>query len=203
MVSPEERLLRLIRGGGSSGTVAGEPPSQAMPPIALSAGSLGRAPRRWQWPAWSLTAVNLGLGVFVVLEAALLIVLIVAPQPTILPASARPQAHAEPANAHTATAEVTAPMTFAVSRPLFQLGSGETAWSSSPSAGAGAVIARRFNLIGVVAGEPSQAVIEDTQTTKTYFVTRGQPVVEGWMVESVGQDRVLLDRSGEKLELSL
>ena len=57
--------------------------------------------------------------------------------------------------------------------------------------------------MGIVAGEPAQAIIEDTQTNKTYFVTAGQAVVEGAVLDKVLDNRVILDLDGEKIELSL
>ena len=207
MVSPEERLLQLIRGGHPA-----EAPAEAVaarqPPaaVAVSVGPLRRAGRRWHWPAWGLTVVNIGVGVLVAIAAGSLIVLIAAPPSAVRPADtarrlAPPPTAASPGTT-TTTTEVATPITFAGSRPLFQPGSGEAAGASS-AAGATTATAARFNLTGVVAGDPPQAVIADAQTTKTYLVAPGQPVAEGWVVESIGQDRVLLDRAGEKIELAL
>jgi len=64
-------------------------------------------------------------------------------------------------------------------------------------------LAARLSLIGIIAGDPAQAIIEDTQTKKTYFVTAGQPVIEGLVIEEVRGDRVVLALNGEKIELSL
>ena len=207
MVSPEERLLRLIRGSSPSGALAGAPVAQhTQPAAAVGVGPLHRGTRRWHWPTWGLTAVNIGFGVLVAIEAIGLIGLIAAPQPAMLHADLAHLPSQPPtaaiAGTATTTTQVAAPTTFAVSRPLFQPGSGEAAGASA-SAGATTAAAVRFNLIGVVAGDPPQAIIADAQTTKTYLVTPRQPVVEGWVVESIGQDRVLLDRAGEKLELAL
>jgi hypothetical protein len=64
-------------------------------------------------------------------------------------------------------------------------------------------LSARLSLMGIVAGNPSQAIIEDSQTQKTYFVSVGQPVVEGAVVEQVLDNRVVLKLGGEKIELSL
>jgi hypothetical protein len=64
-------------------------------------------------------------------------------------------------------------------------------------------ISSRLNLLGVVAGEKSQAIIEDSKTSKTYFLSVGQALPDGWVVEEISKDRVRLDFNGEKIELSL
>ena len=57
--------------------------------------------------------------------------------------------------------------------------------------------------MGIVSGDPGEAVIEDAETKKTYFVTTGQAVVEGATLERVLDNRVILDLGGEKIELTL
>ena len=64
-------------------------------------------------------------------------------------------------------------------------------------------MAARLTLMGIMAGNPGQAIIEDSQTKKTYFVTVGQGVVEGAVVEKILDNRIQLDLAGEKIELSL
>jgi len=94
-------------------------------------------------------------------------------------------------------------------RPLFQsAAAGASAPGVSPTAGAGPsdvakALASRLTLMGIVSGEPPQVVIEDAETKKTYFVTIGQAVVEGAVVEQVLENRVILDLGGEKIDLSL
>lgn len=57
--------------------------------------------------------------------------------------------------------------------------------------------------MGIVSGNPGQAIIEDSQTKKTHFVTVGQVVVEGAVVEQVLDHHVILDLDGEKIDLTL
>jgi len=72
----------------------------------------------------------------------------------------------------------------------------------APSVGA-TTLASRLTLLGIVPGEPSQAIIEDSQTKKTYFVSPGQPIVEGAVLDQVLDNHVILDLQGEKIELTL
>ena len=74
--------------------------------------------------------------------------------------------------------------------------------SSGPSVSA-KLLASRLTLMGVIPGNPGQAIIEDSQTKKTYFVTPGQALVEGAVLEQVLDNRVILDLDGEKIELTL
>ena len=64
-------------------------------------------------------------------------------------------------------------------------------------------LAARLNLMGIVAGDQPQAIIEDSQTHKTYFVISGQAVSEGAVVEKVLENRVILSIDGETIELTL
>lgn len=59
-----------------------------------------------------------------------------------------------------------------------------------------------LSLIGIVAGEKPQAIIEDRKIQKTYFLNKGQTVNQ-LTVEDILKDRVILDFEGEKLELVL
>ena len=62
--------------------------------------------------------------------------------------------------------------------------------------------AAKLTLTGIITGDPPQAILEDTETKKTYFVSPGQ-VVDGAVVESVLENRVILNLQGEKVELGL
>jgi hypothetical protein len=91
-------------------------------------------------------------------------------------------------------------------RPLFasSVNAGGSAASSGTAPSVAAkTLAARLSLMGIMAGDPGQAIIEDTQTKKTYFVTVGQAVVEGAILESVLDNRVILELAGEKIELTL
>lgn len=59
-----------------------------------------------------------------------------------------------------------------------------------------------LSLIGIIAGEKPQAAIEDKKIQKTYFLYKGQ-MLNQMRVEEILEDRVILDFEGEKLELTL
>ena len=71
------------------------------------------------------------------------------------------------------------------------------------ASGAARGLVSRLTLMGIVSGDPAQAIIEDAQTKKTYFVSVGQMVVDGAVLEEVLDNRVVLVLDGERVELSL
>jgi len=193
---PEEKLLKLIRSKAGS-----SPPSQAVS-ISL-AGLPGVGTRRWRWPL--LAAV--GLGLVLGLELSVLVAQMTRPPPMLQipsPPSASPRPAAPDAER---PSEELPSLAASVSRPLFVLVKDETP-SAQPVEQAGpsraaTELAARLTLMGIVSGEQAQAIIEDTQTKKTYFVQVGQAVVEGAVLEQVLDNRVILSFKGEQIELTL
>lgn len=222
IVPPEEKLLRLIRGKQktpASGSQPGPPPG--------ASGVGGQSRVGWKLPAWWLTAINIGLGCLVVGEVTALLRLAMKPTPMVTAQIPQPQTatsqagqpqpassvppepitpSADSAKGKTAVADSIPSLASAASRPMFQTPSSQspTPRQTTPAPSAQAkTLAARLSLIGIVAGNPAQAIIEDSQTKKTHFVTVGQGVIEGLIVEDVREDRVVLDLNGEKIELSL
>ena len=198
---PEEKLLKLIRG-------APTPLPQAVP-----LGAPGRAPqaaprrnRMWSWiPSWGLRGMNLVLGCLIVGELAVLGIIVMTPPPTqtlSIPPSSPSAKGSEPPR----PPDVATTLASSISRPLFRTQDAQSAPSPSAAASQSAEaksFASRLNLLGMVAGDPAQAIIEDTQTKKTYFVSVGQRLIEDVIVREIGRDRVVLDLHGEVIELSL
>ncbi|MBI2104553.1 MAG: hypothetical protein HYT90_03080 [Candidatus Omnitrophica bacterium] len=207
---PEEKLLKLIRGKGASprpiaagaaedAAPAGGAAAAIRPPL----GSSGRARRL---PSLR-TAIGL-LGVVLGVELVILLVQALRPLPAVtvtMPAvMAFPAGGATPA---VAPAEPEAPeipsLAAAASRPLFAPPAASAAAEPSKPSGSAAQLASRLTLMGIVAGHPAQAIIEDSTTQKTYFVTEGQMVVDGAVLEQVLDNRVVLNLAGERVELGL
>jgi type II secretory pathway component PulC len=65
---------------------------------------------------------------------------------------------------------------------------------------ASADLIRQLNLIGIIAGDSPQAVIEDKTTQKTYYLNRGQSFGE-FQVEQITDGKVILNSKGKKFEL--
>lgn len=62
--------------------------------------------------------------------------------------------------------------------------------------------AARFRLVGILPGEKSQAIIEDTLTQRIVYASQGQRL-EGILVESVTAGKVVLSDGDERLDLTL
>ena len=204
--SPEERLLKLIRGKSAANAAAPARPSLNTPSAVVLGGSgtaAGAQPLRWPVLAGG------GLAFVIVFELAYLVMQMMRPLspvevpvlpqiPTTAPAGEAPPVIEVPSVASN------------LSRPLFVSSLAATPTGAPPEA-AGPVgpsttakdLVTRLTLTGVIDGDPAQAIIEDTETKKTYFVTVGQPVTEGAVLESVQSNRAILNLNGEKITLSL
>jgi hypothetical protein len=91
-------------------------------------------------------------------------------------------------------------------RPIFVSSgavAGEAGGAYVAQSGSAKLLAARLSLKGIVAGAKPQAIIEDSQTQKTYFATKGQAVAEGAVVVEVQDNSAVLDLGGEKIELTL
>ena len=63
-------------------------------------------------------------------------------------------------------------------------------------------ISKRFVLVGIIAGERPQAIIEDKETKKTHYLYNGQSF-NGVTVEEIGRGKVVLNYGGEEIILVL
>ena len=152
-------------------------------------------------------ALSVALGI----EGIALIMEALWPMPPVETPSIRGQSsHGTGAGATTAMRLDEMPsLSASASRPLFSVSAAASSSAgtdqvtrAAPSATA-QQLAARLTLMGIVAGNPAQAIIQDSQTQKTYFVKVGQPVVEGAVLEQVLEHRAVLNLNGEKIELAL
>ncbi len=203
---PEEKLLRLIRGKGAR--PEGSADRVALPPKDVSRMAVGGAfavrAQGLQWPQ----LVMGGIALVIVVEAICLAVQLMRPLPTVRTQDSGSLPTVEPRIAPQPLDDLPS-LASSTSRPLFAIPvetaatpTTQPATRTTPSTAA-KLLASRLSLMGIVAGEPAQAVIEDAQTKKTYFVTTGQAVVEGAVLEQVLDNRVILNLDGEKIELTL
>jgi len=201
---PEEKLLKLIRGKGRApaGTPAAAPAQDAGTVAVIPALPSARIRSRYG------TRVLIGgLGCLLAVEFILLIVQALRPPPHI-EVPALPDASQAP-GAPPDTLPPVPSLAQSVSRPLFSPSTDGAGSASEPSgsrqapSGSANLLASRLTLMGIIAGNPGQAIIEDSQTKKTFFVSPGQTVVDGAVVDQVLDNRVILDLQGEKIELTL
>ena len=199
---PEEKLLRLIRGKIGHATAGGTTASTAAPAGSASIGQLVGRAQRLNWSQ----AATVGLIAILGLEAVWVVVQLVRPLPAMtVPAVQVAPSMPDPSAAVAPAIDIPSLATTAT-RPLFTApaGGGEDAGAARPSmSGSAKVLASRLTLTGIVAGATPQAIIEDTQTQKTYLVSVGQPLAEGAVLDQILDNRVILDFNGEKVELAL
>ena len=193
---PEEKLLRLIR--GKSGAPTQSAASGAGP---VQMASVGSARRSMGLPGWLVPLLNTVLVLAIVAELAGLVWCMVAPMPELTmatPPSAAPTGDV--------TAVEPAPSLATTARPLFEINERRAEADAAPKAQGPSVESRaaaaKLSLIGVVSGDPPQAIIEDSETHKTSFLTKGQ-MVDGMVLEEIHENRVVLSLNGERIELSL
>lgn len=72
----------------------------------------------------------------------------------------------------------------------------------SPAANIRGDFLKDINLIGIVSGDSPQAVIEDKKTQKTYYVSKGQSI-GNFVVEDIQKGKIILSSDGQKFELYL
>lgn len=61
---------------------------------------------------------------------------------------------------------------------------------------------RDISLVGIISGENPQAIIEDKKTQKTYYLTKGQFIRE-FQVEDIQEGRIILNCNGQRFEIYL
>jgi len=114
----------------------------------------------------------------------------------------RPESSEPPSVSVHSSVEPASSIAAAASRPLFRTGGRTAALSIQSPTEQGRMVAGRLQVVGMITGSPSQAILEDAQTRKTYVVVAGQSVGEGILVEAIQPHRVVLSVGGEPHELS-
>jgi type II secretory pathway component PulC len=71
-----------------------------------------------------------------------------------------------------------------------------------PVAVAGADLIKDISLVGIVSGENPQAIIEDKKAQKTYYVSKGQ-LFGDVQVEDIREGKIIVSYQGQRYELYL
>ena len=158
---PEEKLLRLIRGKGPRPVEPAVPLPAAQLPMQAAPGLAG--PGRRRTLRWSSIA-TWGLAVTLGLELLALIGQAARPLPAVqVPAVPISSGEPEPLP----PLEIPS-LSASVSRPVFASpGLAAPSAAPQPRSGTAKLLTERLTLMGIVAGTPPQAIIEDAQTKKT------------------------------------
>lgn len=59
-----------------------------------------------------------------------------------------------------------------------------------------------INLVGIISGENPQAVIEDKKAQKTYYVNKGQ-FIGNFQLEEIREGKIILNLQGKRYELTI
>lgn len=63
-------------------------------------------------------------------------------------------------------------------------------------------VSKRFSLVGIIAGEKPQAIIEDKDNSKTYYLYEGE-AFSGVVIESIQKGKAVIDYNGQNIILVL
>lgn len=86
--------------------------------------------------------------------------------------------------------------------PLFGSASGQAEEMSPSAIATEASSIKDINLVGVIMGDNPQAIIEDKKAQKTYYVVKGQ-FIGDFQVEEIVSGKVILNYRGQKFELNV
>lgn len=202
---PEEKLLRLIRKKEPQPSIApSRPDAGSGRDEAARVGPMGQGRTLPRGITWVRCAVG-GLSLVLAVEVIWLIILATRSLPAVAMPTVGAASQAGAAPAPAPSQEIPS-LAASAARPLFTSPAPSNALSIGvrpAQSASGKVLASRLALMGIVSGNPAQAIIEDAQTKKTYLVTPGQMVVDGAVLEEVLDNYVILDLNGEKINLTL
>ena len=200
---PEEKLLKLIRGKGPRPLGETAVPRRTGPEAAAVASVAGAAHAgESKWVALAVGALSVALAG----EVLWLIVQVALPLPRVSTSPGSILQDAAPSRTVDPIPQEIPSIAASAPRPLFTPSLAASAIASSPAApmsGSTKLVAARLTLTGIVAGDPAQAIIEDSQGNKTYFLTAGQATADGAVLKQILENGVILDLDGEKIELTL
>ena len=199
-VSPEEKLLRLIRGQKKKEAVLGSPaviskaiPKSAKPSLALAA----------QKYLSFLDIKKIILAGFII-SCIYLVLTFSYPLYGLKRISLPKVSQEKAAGPEQGAKEEIRPVDYYLEGTERQIFTAPTASQEAgqPISVVGADLVKDISLIGIIAGETPQAVIEDKKAQKTLYVSRGQFIGE-LQVEDIQEGKIILSYKGQKFELYL
>ena len=81
-------------------------------------------------------------------------------------------------------------------------GSGGSTGVIGPASGLSAELIKDINLVGIIAGDTPQAIIEDKKSQKTYYLNKGQFIGE-FQLEDIQEGKIILNFNGQRFELHI
>jgi hypothetical protein len=199
-ISPEERLLRLIRGKKKEGTPLEKKPASVpldlKPSVKHSIYPIVQKYLAFFYEPRKIVMITLGASLIYLAASFIYPLLglgkIKLPQVTpekIIESKIEPTQEIKPYEFYLEAAK---------GRQIFGSVSGQGA--EQPASSINADLIKDINLVGIISGENPQAVIEDKKAQKTYYVTKGQFIGE-FQVDDIQEGKIILNYNGQKYEL--
>lgn len=195
-ISPEEKLLRLIRGEKKSEESRGG--SKSVPQKELRIKTISSERYSIEY------GKKIFFGIFLISLAYLLMTLVFnfVPKKTILVSPPPKEIEIEEEKIE----QQVKPFNFyleAIDRKqIFSSESPEITKPAETGDLKGTELIRELNLLGIISGDDPQAIIEDKKIHKTFFLRKGDFVGE-FQVEEIGEGKVILNYQGQKFDLFL
>ena len=210
-ISPEEKLLRLIRGERKprNRPVPLQKKEESVPRERESRPAAAAQDRKATPPQFKggsdyVKFINIILVTILVIIAAVLLIDVISfnlKRPAYIAEPAREPAAPPQANASSPVAENPDNFGLLESKDLFRVSPVRaTPAARIPQASYDKL--KDFALKGIIAGDKPQVILEDEKNKKSYFLYKGDSV-DNIRVEDIQSDKVILSINGEVLELTL
>lgn len=210
--SPEEKLLRLIRQPAQKDTDKKQAPADAN--ASKKKIAVGTSPAPSKKPekkkdalafsgitAFNFTAFNRFLLFFIFVAASLFVAALLVDDPSRRAAFVLPSTPPELALKERPARPFSYYDTVIAKRELFKSYTEErSARQAMPAGPTFRDLIKNLNLMGIVSGEKLQAIIEDRQLNKTYFLYQGDYLGE-IKIDEIQPDKVILEYRGEQVNL--
>ena len=206
-ISPEEKLLRLIRGQKKSRIPALVEGNLAAPVPEKMQGGVIHQKRASKFEQY-IPQLNINILILIGIVTASLYLLSAFIYPLFVPKkniiSQEGPLDKITESKETTKQEEVKPYDFYTqgikSKQIFGAASVQLNQESGVTVGANLI--KDINLLGVISGANPQAIIEDKKSQKTYYVNKGQMIGE-FQVEDISDGKIILNYGGQRFELSI
>lgn len=196
-ISPEEKLLRLIRGEKKD-------KFKQLVPASAEVSNLSAANPQPAFGKNLLKLISPQLAIRLLLALACIFLLFSIIQPFFmkkpLPAAAQergglPQSQQPKIEESKPLASYQQEIS---GKELF--GSGHT--ENAPAAAIDTNLMENLALVGIISGDNPQAIIEDIKSKKTYYLTKGQ-YIGAFLIVDIQEGKIIINHSGKRYEMAL
>lgn len=198
-ISPEEKLLRLIRGSKKTDALKN-------PAVITGQGRPEIKPAREILPKKYLSVLSLKKIALVASGVSFLYLIATFIQPIFSSKEIKLPELSKDEIVETQAGSKISPRPFEFylkgvqGRQIFS--SAETTQAKATVGEIDSDLIKDISLVGIISGDNPQAIIEDKKSQKTYYVNKGQ-FLNGFQVEDIQSGKIILNRQGQRFELYL